>query len=113
MDYFDLPKTLAEAVKALMNELPLKDRVYMAGLKKKDLPLIHTSLAAYIMQDLRLSTGNKNLIDSCRSHSGIKTLTADQAVHVLIEALWQEIKKTHTLRAISTGRNQGKREEKG
>jgi len=53
---WDFPKTVDEAVKRLISELPLKDKVYIAGLAKDELYLLHISTA--ICGVFRLNEGN-------------------------------------------------------
>ncbi len=97
---WNYPKSVDEAVNKLIEELPLKDRVYIAGLEKKDLGLIHGLLGSYIRQDFGLFRGNMELIESCRKVSGIRGLTADQVPLVIMKALWQRLKATHALRVV-------------
>jgi hypothetical protein len=100
---WNYPKTVEEAVRRLMAQLPLKDKVYIAGLDRKDLYLLHISLESSIMQEFGLWTGNKELIESCRVVSGRDDLSADQGSGVIIEALWRELQKTHALRLVEKG----------
>ena len=97
---FDFPKSVDEAVDKIIEELPLKDRVYIAGLEKKDLGLIHGMLGSYIRQDFGLFRGNRELIQSCRKVSGRQALTADEVPLVIMKALWERLKVTHTLRVV-------------
>ena len=94
------PKSVDEAVKKLMDELPLKDRVYIAGLKQTELGLIHHMLGSHIRQDFGLFAGNLELIESCREVSGIPDLMADQVSFVIMKALWEKLKGTHALRVV-------------
>ena len=75
---WNYPKSAHEAVDRLASALPLKDRVYIAGLNREELYLLHISLGSSIMQEHGLWTGNNALIESCRAVSGIDDLTADQ-----------------------------------
>ena len=97
------PKTVREAVKKLISEYSLKDRVYIANLSRKEIDVLYISLASYIGQQFGLWTGNRALLQSCRLESGIPGLTADQGAGVIIQALWRELRHTHTLRAVKQG----------
>ena len=100
MLYSNLPETVEEAVEKLISELPLKDRVFIAKLDRKDLHIINLTLGAHIRDAFGFSIGNKKLIQSCRRFSGREDLTADQAFHVFIEALWKRLHQTHAMRIV-------------
>lgn len=102
---WNYPKSVEEAVDKLVEELPLKDRVYIAGLEQQDLGLIHGLLGSYIRQDFGLFRGNMELIESCQKVSGIEGLTADQVPLVIMKALWKRLRRTHTLRVVKRGKN--------
>ena len=97
---WNYPKSVEEAVNKLIEEMPLKDRVYIAGLEPEDLGLIHGMMGSYIRQDFGLFRGNMELIKSCQELSGIPGLTADQVPLVIMKALWEKLKKTHVLRVV-------------
>lgn len=99
------PKTVDQAVKRLLSDLSLKDRVYIANLSREDLYLIHISLRSHIGQELGLWSGNKDLIESCRVTSGSSQLGADQCPTVILEALWRKLRDTHKLRAIEQNKD--------
>ena len=100
MIYSKLPETVEEAFDQLVSELPLKDRVFIANLDKKDLHVIRLTLGAHIRDAMGFSTGNKKLIQSCRLVSGRENLTADQAFLFFVEALWRKLRKTHIMRVV-------------
>jgi hypothetical protein len=102
---WNYPKSVEEAVDKLIEELPLRDRVYIAGLEQKDLGLMHGLLGSYIRQDFGLFRGNMELIKSCQNVSGIKGLTADQVPLVIMKALWKRLRATHSLRVVKRGKN--------
>ena len=105
MVVWNYPKSVDEAVDKLIEEMPLKDRVYIAGLEQGDLGLIHGLLGSYIRQDFGLFRGNMELIRSCQKVSGIEGLTADQVPLVIMKALWQRLKATHALRVVKKENN--------
>jgi len=104
MLYFNIPKTVDEAVEKLISELKLSDRVFIARLKREDLYVLQISLGAHIRQEFGLLAGNRNLIHSCRVVSESDTLTADQGVEIILEALWKELRRTHAIRVIGPGK---------
>jgi len=97
---WNYPKSVEEAVNKLIEEMPLKDRVYIAGFEQKDLGLLHGMMGSYIRHDFGLFRGNMELIASCQKVSGIAGLTADQVPLVIMKALWEKLKKTHALRVV-------------
>ncbi len=100
---WNYPKTVNQAVERLISDLSLKDRVYIANLTQEDLYLIHISLRSHIGQELGLWSGNKDLIESCRTMSGSTELRADQCPAVILEALWRRLQDTHMLRPVEKG----------
>lgn len=94
------PKTLEEAVEKLISEMPLKDRVFVAGLGFERLNLVELALGSYVRQNLGLWTGNTELIESCRAYSGRPSLTADQGATIILQALWKRLRETHVLRLM-------------
>jgi len=61
---------------------------------------LHFSLGKYIRNHFGLWAENHELIESCRQVSGNDNLDADGAAGVIIETLWEGLKKTHTLRMV-------------
>ena len=110
MVFFAHPQTVDQAIEKVLADLPLKDRVYFANLKRKDLHLIRLTLGAYIRDELGFATGNLNLIESCRQVSGREDLTADEAFKVFIEELWKRLRKTHTMRVVGSDQQADLRE---
>ncbi len=94
------PKTVDESITRLMDELPLKYKVYIASLSREVLTLIYPSLKSRIGQEYGLYSGNRKLIQSCRAVSGNDDLAPDQCITFIIEELWRHLQKTHTLRLL-------------
>jgi hypothetical protein len=100
MNDWNQPKTVDESITRLMDELPLKYKVYIASLSREELTLIYPSFKSRIGQDYGLYSGNRKLIRSCRAVSGNDDFAADQCMAFIIEALWRQLQKTHTLRLL-------------
>lgn len=98
------PKTVDEAVERLISELPLKDKVYIAGLGPDETDVLYIPLFSHIIQQFGLGTGNKELLASCRQNSGISNLNAAQGTGVILKALWKALRDTHTLRVVKKDR---------
>jgi hypothetical protein len=94
------PRNVAEAVELLSNHLPLKDKTTIANMSQTELPVIQARLAGYILNNFGLQSGNQELMKSCRSESKETFQHKDDAVTVIISALWQELQKTHKLRVV-------------
>ncbi len=95
-----MPSSVDEAVERLIQEMPLKDKVVMAGLKEHDLIHQFGSLDIYIRNYYGLSAGNEKLMQSCRELGGPKKLDTDEAVFLIIKKFWEALKKTHAIRRV-------------
>lgn len=94
------PKTIHEAVERLISDMTLKDKVVIANMTHDELVDLNTNLGAYIRNAFRLWSGNHELMESCRFVSKNKKLNADEASFAIIDALWEKLRKTHTLKVI-------------
>ena len=94
------PQNVREAVELLSNRLPLKDKTTVANMSQTELPAIQAGLAGYILNNFGLLSGNRELMKSCRSESKRTFQQEEDAVTVIITALWQELQKTHKLRVV-------------
>jgi hypothetical protein len=95
-----MPSSVDEAVGRLIHEMPLKDKVVLAGLKEHELLHQFGSLDIYIRNYYGLSSGNKKLMQSCREIAGRKSLDTDEAVFLIIRKFWEALKATHAIRRI-------------
>ena len=94
------PKTVDEAVDQIIKEMPLKDRVYMANIKKEELQLLNLSLSIYIRDKLIKMDINRELLQSCIDVSGKDDLNEDTAAFIIIEKLWEKLQETHRMRVV-------------
>lgn len=101
MLYSGLPKSVDEAVEIIISELPLNDRVYIAGLKRDELGAVTNAFRSHIEQDFGMLGINRELVQSCRDTSGIDDLNPRRGVEIVVEALWRELQKTHKMRLLS------------
>jgi hypothetical protein len=95
-----IPSSVDEAVDRLIHEMPLKDKVMIAGLKEHELVLQHGSLDIYIRNYYGLSSGNEGLLKSCREAAGREILDVDEAVFLIIKKFWEALKETHAIRRV-------------
>ena len=94
------PKTVDEAVDQIITEMPLKDRVYMAHLKKEGLRSLNLSLGIYIRDTLIKMDVNRELLESCIAVSGKDNLNENTAAFIIIEKLWEKLQETHRMRVL-------------
>jgi hypothetical protein len=96
----DLPKTADEAVERLISELPLKDRVSIAKMNKRELSAMHVILGPGIRERYGFWTGNQELMESCRVLSGKDRFDIATGSAMIIDLMWARLKRTHSLRAM-------------
>jgi hypothetical protein len=94
------PHNVAEAVERLIRSMPLKDKTTVANMSRDELPGLQLSLGGYIINNFGLLSGNQELMNSCRSASKKMLQHEDDAVSVIIDALWEKLQQTHKLRVI-------------
>jgi hypothetical protein len=94
------PQSVADAVERLISDLPLKDKATVANMSRNELPGLHLNLGRYIMNNFGLLSGNRELMKSCRSASKEILRHEEDAVTVIITALWEKLQQTHKLRVI-------------
>lgn len=94
------PQSVAEAVDRLISNMPLKDKITVANMSRKELSGLHSNLGRFIMDNFGLLSGNRELMKSCRSVSKDVLLQEEDAVGVIIAALWDKLRRTHKLRVV-------------
>lgn len=95
------PRTIDEAVDALVVELPLRNKTAIANLKDEELIYLHTNLGGYIREIFGLWNERSELLLSCRSFMEVDYLSAEDASAIIITRLWRRLKETHTLRIVT------------
>ncbi len=93
-------KTVNDAVELLNTEMPLKDRTTMANLTKDELASLNLTLGIYIRNQLFQKGANLELLASCSHVSENEHLSESDAAFVIIEKLWEELRRTHRLRIV-------------
>ena len=94
------PQNIDEAVERLISQMPLKDKTTMANMSPDELPNLYLSLGDYIMNNFGLLSDNYKLIESCRLEADGSFRHEEDAVAIIIKALWQKLRQTHKLRVI-------------
>ena len=94
------PQNVKEAIERLISNMPLKDKITVANMSRNELPALHVSLGQYILNTFGLLTGNQALMKSCRSESKKRLQHEEDAVTIILTALWKKLQHTHKLRVI-------------
>ena len=83
----DTPKTVAEIVDQVIDDLSLKDRVTMANLEEGDIEFINQLMTRYIQSKL----------DEWSLQNEQPDLTEPEAI---VKEVWNRLKETHKLRVM-------------
>jgi hypothetical protein len=94
------PETIDEAVERLIYKFNLEDKVKIANMKLNDLLDLPANEHAYFKEALDLLSGNKALLASCRSISKEHVYNEENAIFIIMEALWKKLRQTHKLRVV-------------
>lgn len=94
------PQSIDEAVERLISLMPLKDKTTVANMSQDELPNLYLTLGGYIMNNFGLLSGNPNLLESCRLKADGSFQHEEDAVAVILKALWKKLQQTHRLRVI-------------
>jgi len=94
------PQNIDEAVEIIISQMPIKDKTTIANMSPDELPSLSSSLGEYIMNNFDLLSGNHKLIESCRLEAGDTFEHDENAVAIIITALWKKLRQTHKLRVI-------------
>jgi len=89
-----------EAVGRIIVDIPLKDRVAIANMKKEALESLNSTLGIYIQKRILNNDVDGKLFASCLSVSGKDKLDGSGAAFVIIERLWEKLQKTHRMRIV-------------
>jgi hypothetical protein len=95
-----LPRTVWDAVDHLVSVLPLNIKVRIAKMGPHELGSLNFSLGNYIQTEFGLCSGNKALMDSCRTVTGEAIVRPEGAADIIIGALWERLRSTHRLRMV-------------
>ena len=96
----DLPKTGDEAVKQILAQFSLHEKVIMARLENDQLRLLDKLLIEYLRTQLRQWPVNQQLYEDCRTRTGESDLDEAQAAKVIVREIWKGLQKTHKLRVV-------------
>jgi hypothetical protein len=94
------PVSVDEAVRQIIVDMPLKDRVTIANMKKEALESLNSTLGIYIQKRIFKNDVDGKLFASCLSISGKDKLDGSGAAFVIIEKLLEKLQKTHRMRIV-------------
>jgi hypothetical protein len=94
------PRTVDEAVDRLLSNMPLKDKITVANMSYDEIPNLHLTLGGYILNNFGLLSGNWELMKSCRARSMAALQHEEDAVGIILDALWEKLQQTHKLRVV-------------
>lgn len=95
-----MPKTVDEAVKRLIANMPLKAKAELAKQDEAELSSLHFTFGSFIRNQFGLWSGNDALLNDCRWIAMDQYLRPEQAVMVIVKELWKRLKETHRLKVI-------------
>ena len=96
----DLPRTVDQALTRLMSDLSLRDKTKIAKLKEEELVSLYFSLGEYIRNAFGLWSGNRELMESCRTLSGMDELQEDDASAFIVKEFLKKLHETYRLRVV-------------
>ena len=87
------PQTVEAAVDMLHANMSLNDEILLASTNESDLIDAHFALGHKIRHKSGMWTDNNALLESCRILSVDRNLNVDTASMVIINSLWERVKK--------------------
>jgi hypothetical protein len=94
------PKTVDEAVDKMISDLDLESKVKIANMDLNNLANVHFELHVYFKNAFSVWHKNKELLADCRVTSGEPIRNEDEATFIILKALWEKLRKSHTLRVV-------------
>jgi len=94
------PRTVGDAIDRLLHELPLKDKILIAGLEENELKVLYPTLGEHIKEGYGLKYKKGELMKDCRFMAKGKAIDEDVAAELIIKEMWKKLRKTHTLRVV-------------
>jgi len=94
------PKTVDEAVDRMISDLDLESKVKIANMDLNNLDRVHFDLHEYFKNAFGVWHGNKELLADCRATSGEPIRDEDEATFVILRAVWEKLRETHTLKVV-------------
>ena len=86
------PRTMDEAVKAVIASLCAEDIEFIKNMKEEELHLLHHNLGLYIRNEFGLWHGNVDLAKSCGVPVFVNSFIPDNVSEKIIEKVWRVIR---------------------
>lgn len=96
-----MPETLGQAVDLLAGELTLKECVIIANMGLGELGALNATLGKTVSDNFGLWRQNTRLLQSCREMAKDDSLEIENVSMVIIQTLWERLKRTHRLRIVT------------
>ncbi|MCP3940782.1 MAG: hypothetical protein GY710_04780 [Desulfobacteraceae bacterium] len=96
----DFPKIKEQAIELVAKELPLKTKIFIAGLDEIKIQYLYFGLLDYLKKRIGLSTGNKALFTHLRRGRNPITFTIEDGVMEIVKALKQYLETCYSLKVI-------------
>jgi hypothetical protein len=94
------PNTVQEAVDLIISVLTEKEKADIARLKENEVPRLYGSLGFHIRETFDSWFDNEKFVESCRSLSGEDSFSKEITSSVVVRAIWEELRRTHSLRVV-------------
>ena len=94
------PNTIMEAVERVLAVLSLKEKNTIARMDPSDLDQLHFTVGQYVREEFGLLTGNKKLMDACKTAGKRESMLPDEASALIVRELWRKLEETYRLRVI-------------
>jgi len=94
------PNTVQEAVDQIISVLTEKEKADIARLKDNEVPRLYGSLGVHIRDTFDSWFDNEKFIESCRSLIGEDGFNKEITSSVVVRAIWEKLRKTHSLRVV-------------
>ncbi|WP_300464087.1 hypothetical protein [Desulfobacula sp.] len=96
----DLPSTIDEAVRILLDDLRLRDRTQLGSMTAEDLNLINKVVGLQITWDFRLWSGNGLLLHACLNAMEDTGKEYADPTMAIVHSMWKKLQETHVLRLV-------------
>ena len=95
-----MPTSVDEAVSQIIVDMPLKELVNIANMKRDALESFNSTPGLSIQNRILKNDFYGKLFTSCLRASGKEKLSRSGAAFIIIEKLWEKLQKTHKMRII-------------
>ena len=98
--YAEPPATIDEAVDRLIATLDLREKSVLTRMSQGEIDSLYTWTANYFKIIFGPWIKCQSLLRSCRFKSGKTNISKDDATRIILDTLWEELRKTHQLKIV-------------